>query len=256
MGLTGEGTTADELWELGTPRGDRRAHPRARRRAARGQGGRGRRGGLGDRRAARPDPDHRLAVGRAPDRARRHAPRHRPARLRPAGPAQRVQARGVRALRGAARPHPPRRRVVDLPRHRHPPARRRRRRRSGRGRLARPGSGRARAPAAARTARTARAAGTAAAARRGADGGRARRGSRRPRPSGGSAILRGGPAAPPTARPMRESLGDEPVDRAAAAPVPSASGPKPGFTPSGARIGRNDPCWCGSGAKYKKCHGR
>ncbi len=35
-----------------------------------------------------------------------------------------------------------------------------------------------------------------------------------------------------------------------------AGGPKPGFTPSGARIGRNDPCWCGSGAKYKKCHGR
>ncbi len=20
--------------------------------------------------------------------------------------------------------------------------------------------------------------------------------------------------------------------------------------------GRNDPCWCGSGKKYKKCHGR
>ena len=32
--------------------------------------------------------------------------------------------------------------------------------------------------------------------------------------------------------------------------------PDPGYTPSGARIGRNDPCWCGSGAKYKKCHGR
>ena len=31
---------------------------------------------------------------------------------------------------------------------------------------------------------------------------------------------------------------------------------RPGFTPSGARIGRNDPCWCGSGLKYKKCHGR
>ncbi|MBA2720262.1 MAG: SEC-C domain-containing protein, partial [Chloroflexi bacterium] len=30
---------------------------------------------------------------------------------------------------------------------------------------------------------------------------------------------------------------------------------KPGFTPTGARIGRNDPCWCGSGQKYKKCHG-
>jgi preprotein translocase subunit SecA len=31
---------------------------------------------------------------------------------------------------------------------------------------------------------------------------------------------------------------------------------RPGFTPSGARIGRNDACWCGSGLKYKKCHGR
>ena len=71
--------------------------------------------------------------------------------------------------------------------------------------------------------------------------------------AGGSAILRGGPAAPPTARPMRELLGDEPVTSGGGA---SADGPKPGFTPSGARIGRNDPCWCGSGAKYKKCHGR
>jgi preprotein translocase subunit SecA len=22
------------------------------------------------------------------------------------------------------------------------------------------------------------------------------------------------------------------------------------------KLGRNDPCWCGSGKKYKKCHGR
>jgi preprotein translocase subunit SecA len=21
------------------------------------------------------------------------------------------------------------------------------------------------------------------------------------------------------------------------------------------KVGRNDPCWCGSGKKYKKCHG-
>ena len=73
--------------------------------------------------------------------------------------------------------------------------------------------------------------------------------------AGGSAILRGGPAAPPTSRPMRESLGDEPVSGGATSGS-STTGPKPGFTPSGARIGRNDPCWCGSGAKYKKCHGR
>jgi preprotein translocase subunit SecA len=26
-------------------------------------------------------------------------------------------------------------------------------------------------------------------------------------------------------------------------------------TPDGKPIGRNDPCWCGSGKKYKKCHG-
>ncbi|TMF54239.1 MAG: hypothetical protein E6I22_09510 [Chloroflexi bacterium] len=22
------------------------------------------------------------------------------------------------------------------------------------------------------------------------------------------------------------------------------------------KLGRNDPCWCGSGKKFKKCHGR
>jgi len=27
-------------------------------------------------------------------------------------------------------------------------------------------------------------------------------------------------------------------------------------TPDGKKIGRNDPCWCGSGKKYKKCHGQ
>jgi preprotein translocase subunit SecA len=32
-------------------------------------------------------------------------------------------------------------------------------------------------------------------------------------------------------------------------------GTNPAQTPSG-KIGRNDPCYCGSGKKYKKCHGR
>jgi preprotein translocase subunit SecA len=31
---------------------------------------------------------------------------------------------------------------------------------------------------------------------------------------------------------------------------------RPGYTPTGQKIGRNDACWCGSGQKYKKCHGR
>jgi preprotein translocase subunit SecA len=47
-------------------------------------------------------------------------------------------------------------------------------------------------------------------------------------------------------------------------PIPGArpGGPdagaqaRPGHTPTGEKIGRNDPCWCGSGMKYKKCHGR
>ena len=26
-------------------------------------------------------------------------------------------------------------------------------------------------------------------------------------------------------------------------------------TSTSEQIGRNDPCWCGSGKKFKKCHG-
>jgi preprotein translocase subunit SecA len=77
----------------------------------------------------------------------------------------------------------------------------------------------------------------------------------------GSAIVRGALPAAPAARNVRESLGDEVVGGTApsgggSAGADGGSGPRPGYTPAGARIGRNDPCWCGSGAKYKKCHGR
>jgi preprotein translocase subunit SecA len=78
----------------------------------------------------------------------------------------------------------------------------------------------------------------------------------------GSAIVRGALPAAPQISKAREQRGDEPVAAAAggAAAVSggqaSASGPALGYTPSGTRIGRNDPCWCGSGNKYKKCHGR
>ncbi|MDR7485635.1 MAG: preprotein translocase subunit SecA [Armatimonadota bacterium] len=46
-----------------------------------------------------------------------------------------------------------------------------------------------------------------------------------------------------------------------AAPVrePATVGSRPGggqARSQGPKIGRNDPCWCGSGKKYKKCHGR
>jgi len=41
--------------------------------------------------------------------------------------------------------------------------------------------------------------------------------------------------------------------RRAAAPVGAAAG---SASAPNAKIGRNDPCWCGSGKKYKRCHGR
>ena len=41
-----------------------------------------------------------------------------------------------------------------------------------------------------------------------------------------------------------------------AASTPTAPRPAPApRTPTGEKIGRNDPCWCGSGEKFKHCHG-
>ena len=43
------------------------------------------------------------------------------------------------------------------------------------------------------------------------------------------------------------------------AAVAGAGSPNGGGSPApvpAGKIGRNDPCWCGSGKKYKKCHGR
>jgi len=37
--------------------------------------------------------------------------------------------------------------------------------------------------------------------------------------------------------------------------TPAAVAPPP-FTRVGQKVGRNDPCPCGSGKKYKHCHGR
>jgi preprotein translocase subunit SecA len=42
---------------------------------------------------------------------------------------------------------------------------------------------------------------------------------------------------------MQQQVGDR-----AAVPAQGAG--------AGAKLGRNDPCYCGSGVKYKKCHGR
>jgi preprotein translocase subunit SecA len=46
-----------------------------------------------------------------------------------------------------------------------------------------------------------------------------------------------------------------PVASEAAEPSPAKAG-KPQPVHVGPKIGRNDPCPCGSGKKYKQCHGR
>jgi preprotein translocase subunit SecA len=66
-------------------------------------------------------------------------------------------------------------------------------------------------------------------------------------------------AAPAAQQPMQESRPD--VTGTAAAGVigtaTAAGGDGRPQTPTraGRKIGRNDPCWCGSGKKYKRCHG-
>ena len=56
----------------------------------------------------------------------------------------------------------------------------------------------------------------------------------------------------------RETRGELPSQPGAPVMAPAARpAPKPASaprTPTGEKIGRNDPCFCGSGKKYKKCH--
>jgi preprotein translocase subunit SecA len=76
--------------------------------------------------------------------------------------------------------------------------------------------------------------------------------------SGGSATATSGAAvttttqvlpglAPMTPRNMQLQKGEEQIE----------SGPAKGAgqAPDGHKVGRNDPCWCGSGKKFKRCHG-
>ena len=60
-------------------------------------------------------------------------------------------------------------------------------------------------------------------------------------------------AGRPIPRPMPAG---KPIGGAGAGTAAGGGGAvRPGYTPAGARIGRNDQCYCGSGKKYKKCHG-
>jgi preprotein translocase subunit SecA len=61
-----------------------------------------------------------------------------------------------------------------------------------------------------------------------------------PPPKAGAAHNGGGPSGPNTPVAAQTSGPGEPV----------------GVGASGKKPGRNDLCWCGSGRKYKRCHGR
>ena len=82
-------------------------------------------------------------------------------------------------------------------------------------------------------------------------------GARTPLAAGQAAMRRPGPAGTAGLGAPISGLPADPMRGARETPGDSSvtGGPRPGYTPSGARIGRNDPCWCGSGQKYKKCHG-
>ncbi len=80
--------------------------------------------------------------------------------------------------------------------------------------------------------------------------------ARQPLGPGDAALRRPGFPSTNQAAPMR-GLPADPMKGARDVPGDAAASgsTRQGFTPSGTRIGRNEPCWCGSGQKYKKCHG-
>jgi preprotein translocase subunit SecA len=68
-------------------------------------------------------------------------------------------------------------------------------------------------------------------------------------------VLESGPGQPDGADGGRNGA---PVKRAAmpVGATTAAAGAQGAGAANKAKIGRNDPCWCGSGKKYKRCHGR
>jgi preprotein translocase subunit SecA len=62
-----------------------------------------------------------------------------------------------------------------------------------------------------------------------------------------------------TAGASRQSAAAVVAAAAARAPQPARTGGDDASVKTVRRdepkLGRNDPCWCGSGKKYKKCHG-
>jgi preprotein translocase subunit SecA len=71
---------------------------------------------------------------------------------------------------------------------------------------------------------------------------------------GGRVTYSGGGGAPQGAMAIAAAAGGA-VEDAVAAEEPAMPHVEQRRVDPGEQIGRNDPCWCGSGKKYKKCHG-
>jgi preprotein translocase subunit SecA len=68
-------------------------------------------------------------------------------------------------------------------------------------------------------------------------------------PAAAPAVLPGLAAATARAGSLQYQHGDQPAEGIGSAAAPAGS------TANAPRLGRNDPCWCGSGKKFKRCHG-
>jgi preprotein translocase subunit SecA len=72
---------------------------------------------------------------------------------------------------------------------------------------------------------------------------------------GGTGAGGGAGAGAPGPRDVRGPGRAAPVGTAPRQSPPVGAGPAAGGTRQAPKLGRNDPCWCGSGKKYKFCHG-
>ena len=187
-------------------------------RALRGARGGAGRGAHARARALPAAGDHRPALARAPLRHGLPARGHPPARVRPDRSARRVQERGVHALPGPDELDLDRLRADDL-----------QRRGGDRGRRTARAPCRRRAPRAAPPRRRPRL----LLGRRSVGSSRARSPWRWPAPTGRRGLRRRRGGGRSSRRAGRRAAGRRRVRE----------------------IGRNDPCWCGSGKKFKKCHG-
>ncbi len=60
---------------------------------------------------------------------------------------------------------------------------------------------------------------------------------------------------------VRDAQAAAPAQQASASAEPADESAQPDenaepYVRDGRKMGRNEPCWCGSGRKYKHCHGK